>query len=222
MQTTQIGNLHWTTENLNLRNFRNGDEIPLATSLKDVLHYAANQQPCCCYYNFDESNKMYGLYYNWYAVADDRNLAPEGFRAPNHIDVENLFEELKNRNRQHYENAIIEKDVLFQQTQFNPTPSGYLCIEEEDDAVFEGLHKYAWYWTSSIFPDKDNWAPVYNFLNEDWDAGFYEANLYSYNHEYSDEPMGSMLAVRCVKTENTGGNKSVADELDDLLNGLNF
>ena len=30
MRTTKIGVLEWTTENLNVRNFRNGAEIPLA------------------------------------------------------------------------------------------------------------------------------------------------------------------------------------------------
>ena len=222
MRTTKIGPLEWTAENLNVRNFRNGAEIPLATSLEDVLYYAVTKQPCCCYYNFDKSNEIFGLYYNWYAVSDKRYLAPEGYKIPNHLDVENLFEQLKKLNVQPYENAIIEKDVLFNKTQLNPTPAGYLCIEEEDNVVFEDLNKYAWYWTSSLLPDKDNWASVYNLHNEDWDSDFYEATLYSFNYEYSDELMGSMLAVRCVKTEDNNGIKSVADQLDDLLNGIKF
>ena len=222
MQTTQIGNLHWCTENLNVRHFRNGDQIPLATSLREVLNYAAHQQPCCCYYNFDDSNKMYGLLYNWYAVYDGREIAPEGFRVANHFDVEVMFEELKNLNLQQYEYNILEKNVLFQQSQFNPTPTGYLSIEEEENADFEDLHKYAWYWTSSpiSFSEQEDWAPVYNFHNENWNEGFYEAMLYAYNHEASEEAKGSMLAVRCVKTET--GNSSIADQLDDLLSGLTF
>lgn len=222
MTYTQIGDLQWCSENLNLKTFRNGVEIPLATSLKDVLYYAAKKQPCCCYYNFDESNKMFGLYYNWYAVSDEKGLAPEGFRIPNHIDVENLFGELKKRNSNPYEDAIIEKDVLFEQTKLNPTPFGYLCTEEENDAVFEDLLKYAWYWTSSFMPDKNNWASVYNLVNYDWDRSFYEGILYFFNYKYSDEPMGSMLPVRCVKSDIDNSIKSITDQLDEFIISQNI
>ena len=39
---------------------------------------------------------MYGYLYNWYAVDDERNIAPEGFRVASHNDVSNLINYLIN------------------------------------------------------------------------------------------------------------------------------
>lgn len=69
-----IGSQEWSTENLEVTKFRNGDVIPEVT-LNDqwLLSYG------WCYYNNEESNgDLYGKLYNWEAVKDSRGLAPEG------------------------------------------------------------------------------------------------------------------------------------------------
>ena len=80
-KTVVIGEQEWMAENLNVTKFRNGDEIPIATSLEEWKIAYDNKQPICASYNFDESNRSkFGLIYNVYAIEDERGIAPEGFK----------------------------------------------------------------------------------------------------------------------------------------------
>ncbi len=78
-RTVKIGNQWWMAENLRVTHYRNGDLIPNATDAAewDVLSGAF------CYYDNDKKNAaIYGALYNWYAVDDERNIAPEGWHVP--------------------------------------------------------------------------------------------------------------------------------------------
>ena len=78
-----IGTQHWSTQNLDVATFRNGDTIPEART--DEQWQRANQQrtPAWCYYDNNPANgALYGRMYNWYAVADPRELAPAGWHIP--------------------------------------------------------------------------------------------------------------------------------------------
>jgi uncharacterized protein (TIGR02145 family) len=73
----------WMTENLNVKRFRNGDEIEEAKNEFDWLKAMSNNQPVWCYYNFDPANgDKYGALYNIFAVIDSRGLAPKGYHIP--------------------------------------------------------------------------------------------------------------------------------------------
>jgi len=72
-----IGNLIWTAENLKVTKYRNGDPIANVTidNSWKVLTTGAY-----CWYNNDIANKaVYGALYNFYAIADSRNIAPAGW-----------------------------------------------------------------------------------------------------------------------------------------------
>lgn len=76
-KTVTIGTQVWMAENLRTTKYRNGDPIPNVTNATswDTLKIGAY-----CYY--DNNNKyinVYGFLYNWYAVTDSRNLAPDGW-----------------------------------------------------------------------------------------------------------------------------------------------
>lgn len=78
-----IGGQRWMTENLNVSRFRNGDAIPEAKTYEDWYQAATSKQPAWCYYDNDPANgKKYGKIYNWYAVNDERGLAPSGWHVP--------------------------------------------------------------------------------------------------------------------------------------------
>jgi hypothetical protein len=82
-EITKIGNQYWTTKNLNVSRFRNGDEIPFVTSKEEWERAGKMGQPaCCCYGNAGYNCEKYGRLYNWYAVIDARGLAPEGWHVP--------------------------------------------------------------------------------------------------------------------------------------------
>jgi uncharacterized protein (TIGR02145 family) len=80
---TTVGTQVWSTKNLNVATYRNGDPIPFATNQSDWDNYAANQIGAYRYYNDDPTTEtIYGKWYNSYAVQDVRNLAPTGYHIP--------------------------------------------------------------------------------------------------------------------------------------------
>jgi uncharacterized protein (TIGR02145 family) len=91
-----IGSQVWMADNLTVTKFRNGDDIPEVTSKDEWYNYAEQGKPAFCYVNNDPANKgKYGVLYNYYAVADKRGLAPEGWRIPSHVDFQNLQAQLE-------------------------------------------------------------------------------------------------------------------------------
>ncbi len=90
--TILINDKVWMAENLNVSIFRNGDPIKECTSHDQWRLANIDKIPAYCYYDYDETNgNTYGKLYNWYAVNDPRNLAPEGWRIANDHDWNDLI-----------------------------------------------------------------------------------------------------------------------------------
>jgi uncharacterized protein (TIGR02145 family) len=78
--TVKIGIQIWATANLNVSTFRNGDTIPEARTNNEWAAAGESGKPAWCNYNNNSANGLkYGKLYNWYAVNDIRELAPEGW-----------------------------------------------------------------------------------------------------------------------------------------------
>lgn len=89
--TVIIGEQEWMSENLNVSHFRNGDTIPFAETSEQWLSASKNETPAWCYYRIDTSDVRWcGRLYNWYAVSDERGLAPEGWKVPSIEDFYDL------------------------------------------------------------------------------------------------------------------------------------
>ncbi len=88
-KTIIIGNQEWTSENLKVTKYRNGEDIPNLTDNKEwsVLSTGAY----AVYDNLEENSGTYGYLYNFYAVMDTRNLAPEGW----HVSTDDDWKELE-------------------------------------------------------------------------------------------------------------------------------
>jgi uncharacterized protein (TIGR02145 family) len=83
----KIGTQVWMRKNLDVLYFRNGDPIPIVKDTGEWRKAGEKKQPACCYYDNDSENgEKYGVLYNWYAVADKRGLAPEGWHVPSDDD----------------------------------------------------------------------------------------------------------------------------------------
>ena len=79
----KIGTQTWTSKNLDVSTFRNGEAIPEAKSKEEWSKAGDNKTAAFCYYEYDSKNgKVYGKLYNWYAVNDSRGLAPAGYHIP--------------------------------------------------------------------------------------------------------------------------------------------
>jgi uncharacterized protein (TIGR02145 family) len=75
-----IGTQIWTSKNLNVSTYRNGDTIPY---VQDPNAWAYLTTGAWCYYDTGASViTKYGKLYNWYAVSDLRGLAPNGYHIP--------------------------------------------------------------------------------------------------------------------------------------------
>jgi len=82
--TVVIGNQCWTVENLRASNYNNGDEIPNVTANSAWQNLSSG---AWSHYNNDALfENPYGKLYNWFAVADDRNVCPAGWHVPTDDD----------------------------------------------------------------------------------------------------------------------------------------
>jgi len=79
-RTVRIGNQVWMAENLKTTKYRNGDAI---ANVKEINSWNNLTSGAYCNYNNDENiASTYGRLYNWYAVSDNRSIAPEGWHVP--------------------------------------------------------------------------------------------------------------------------------------------
>jgi len=85
-----IGNQRWMMQNLQVTHYRNGDPIPNVT---DSLSWSNWKSGAYCNYgNVESFVPKYGRLYNWYAVNDNRGIAPSGWHVPSKEEWETLIE----------------------------------------------------------------------------------------------------------------------------------
>ena len=102
--TDTIGNIEvlsdssliWSTSNLNVSKFKNGESIKEAKTAAEWEDALDKGIPAWCYYeNNPQFGKEYGKLYNYYAVTSLKGLAPEGWHIANEEDWQILFSSLK-------------------------------------------------------------------------------------------------------------------------------
>ena len=79
-KTVRIGTQVWMAENLKVTHYRNGDALSNITGDEEWTNLSAGAY--CSVYGNNSNTDTYGLLYNWFAVNDVRNLAPEGWHVP--------------------------------------------------------------------------------------------------------------------------------------------
>ncbi len=81
LPSVTICNQVWTSKNLDVSTYKNGDIIPQVTN---SAVWATLTTGAWCWYNNDSTlyASIYGKLYNWYAVTDIRGLAPIGWHIP--------------------------------------------------------------------------------------------------------------------------------------------
>lgn len=129
---------NWSLLDLKVTTFRNGDPLLEVTTEANWKFCNANQIPA---YFMLGSTLEDGVLYNFYAVDDPRQLAPEGYRIAtledvNHLDPQQVFQ-----------SANTTWKTKGQGTYFNASGNGYVSVES-----FNLLSKgdAAYYWTSTI------------------------------------------------------------------------
>jgi len=182
-KTVIIGSQEWMSENLNVEHYRNGDVIP---QVQDYEKWSALTTGAWCYYENSSSNgKTYGKLYNWYAVADPRGLAPEGWHVPNDAEWTQLTDFLGGEKvagkKMKSKTGWLENKSAINESGFTAIPGG-MC---DKDGSFYDINKFACFWSSS---ESSNVFAWYRFL------------IYNYaNVARFDGAKERGLSVRCVK-----------------------
>lgn len=82
--TIVIGTQEWMAENLRTTTYANGDTIP---NVIDGPQWGSLTTGAWAFYqNNSQFENPYGKLYNWYAVADPRNVCPTGWHVPTDAD----------------------------------------------------------------------------------------------------------------------------------------
>ena len=146
----KIGTQDWMNINLNADKFLNGDSIPQATTTEEWEKAGRERRPVWCYYNNDPSNAVkYGKLYNWYAVADTRNICPAGWHVPSDVEWTLLIDYLGGENAAFTKIMYVtgeSNDDSIKISGFSGMPGGF----RNGDGSFCGIGSYGGWWSSTV------------------------------------------------------------------------
>ena len=182
-KTVKIGDQWWMMENLKVTRFRNGDAIP---NITDNTVWTNMLTGAYCNYDNDEANvATYGRLYNWYAVNDGRNIAPEGWRIPS-LDEgwETLFHflagdsvaggKIKEAGTVHWRSANIGAT---NESGFCSLPGGYRGFNH---GYFSFMGVASYFWSSTEDTTFSAWR---RYL--EYDSRCFYQDSWNKNHEFS-------------------------------------
>ncbi len=216
-QTKIIGMQEWMAENLRTTQYRDGTSILTGLSANEwanATEGAYSVFPHDGIEGIDSEAQMvdlYGKFYNWFAVDDERGLCPDGWRVP----TDNDWQELEDFLLDQYD--AINPDNLgnaLKSCRQVGSPLGGECDTENhprwnahgthygtDDADFSGLPagsrnylgnhfnlgNMSFWWTSSTYPDNPQNVIYRRMFN----------NQGVLNHNNTQKQAG--FSVRCIK-----------------------
>ncbi|MEQ9188510.1 MAG: fibrobacter succinogenes major paralogous domain-containing protein [Cryomorphaceae bacterium] len=160
----------WQLTNLAVTSFSNGDEIPQAVSAEEWKIAAKEEKPAWCYFeNRKDYGDKYGILYNWYAVNDERGLAPKGWWVPTKIDFDSLCSAIGCEDvpvKMKAKGEWIRNEGITNESGFAGLPAGSRTPNGEfinggvlDPLLSNGLESTAW-WTR----DQSNKLKAYAYV----------------------------------------------------------
>jgi uncharacterized protein (TIGR02145 family) len=147
-ETVIIGDQEWMAENLRTTKYSNGDPIPLET---DVATWISLTTGAYCWYDNNNTNETpYGKLYNWYVVADNRNVCPVGWHVASDAEFTVLTDYLGGEsvagNKMKSISNWNNNGNGTNESGFNAFPGGY-CYESGSFCCTGGY--YGYWWSSS-------------------------------------------------------------------------
>jgi uncharacterized protein (TIGR02145 family) len=189
-KTVTIGTQVWMAENLRTTTYRNGDPVPQVTG--DVQWVALTTGAECSYYNEEKYVPVFGRLYNWYAVNDSRNIAPEGWHVPSDNEWSTLesflgdsiaAKKLKESGMTHWLSYPMTHNAT-NETGFTALPGGFR-YEILYDRTFWYMNFYGRWWSTTGSDASKAWSREM-YTDDDSVARFESKKLYGYS-------------IRCVK-----------------------
>ena len=92
----RIGERIYSDKNLSTHEFTNGDMIRIVRNDEEWVECIQMKEPACRIIddNLSEDWRQGGLLYNYYAISDERGLAPEGWEVMSGEDWDNVYEHI--------------------------------------------------------------------------------------------------------------------------------
>ena len=154
-KTVKIGNQVWTSKNLDVATYRNGDVIP---QVEDYKAWENLTTGAWCYFDNDASNgTKYGKLYNWYAVNDPRGLAPNGYHIPTDAEWTQLSDYLGGESeagtKMKSTSGWVENGNGTNSSGFSGLPGGY----RNYPGTFDVIGKGGSWWSSTEFSTYVAW-----------------------------------------------------------------
>jgi len=186
MEQIKIGDQTWSSKNLDVDTFRNGDPIPHAETEEQWKQAGENGKPAWCYNKNDPANgKKYGKLYNWHAVNDPRGLAPEGWHVPSDDEWEILVDHLGGKDiagtKMKSTGGWKNDGNGTNESGFSGLPGGY----RDFLGTFSGIGKDGYWWSSTELRTYSAWTCYLYYFN-----GIVSRNDYDKKNGFS---------VRCLR-----------------------
>jgi uncharacterized protein (TIGR02145 family) len=191
VNVVKVRNTVWSVNNLDVDRYRNGDHLVQVNDLNTLRNIKTG---AWCYYDFNSSNgTVYGKLYNWYAVNDQRKLAPEGFHIPSTYEWDELVGNLggefqaggKLKEKEFWRWSLPNKGAT-NEIGFTALPGGGA------EWGFDAINLEANWWTSTERDEEKAWIRCIDHNGP-------EINKYSLHKK-------CFYSVRCVLDENQKRN----------------
>ena len=197
----EIGNQCWFKENLRTANCNNGDPI---SNITDNTEWSNTTTPASCFYNnLPSYQNSHGNLYNWYVIADPRNVCPIGWHVPSDAEWSTLVNYLGGPNvagGKMKAIGIIQSGTGLwsypntdanNSSGFSGLPGGFRQIE------YNYSESVGAFWTSSVSEMDVLGSTTYNMF---YDSG-------NITRSYSFRAVG--MSIRCISSGSVGN-----DEID--------
>jgi uncharacterized protein (TIGR02145 family) len=115
-KTTTISDKYiWMGENYSGNTYNNGDSIPRANNLDELLGYLNKHIGCYYYRDFDpETEPYFGKIYTVDVIADARGITPPGWRLPSIYDFEELYNRLKSLDLGYVQEYVVNSNSFWE------------------------------------------------------------------------------------------------------------
>ena len=184
-QTISIGSQVWMAENLKCVRYNNGDSIPY---IGDYVTWINLRTGAYCNYNNDIlKGEFYGRLYNFYALADNRGLAPAGWHLPDADEWMTLFDylggyyiaggKLKESGTAHW---LAPNAGATNETGFTALPGGYFGNDS-----FLNMNRSGLWWMYSLYNTTNAWFMSLSYQDNQVNINYW--------------PFYSGLSVRCIR-----------------------
>jgi uncharacterized protein (TIGR02145 family) len=157
-QIVTIGTQVWMAENLKTTHYRNGDTIPNVIS--NIVWDSLTAGAFCNYNNDAALTAVYGRLYNWYAIGDNRKIAPIGWHVASEAEWQTLVAylggndiaggKLKEAGFSHW---LSPNTGATNESHFSALPGG----DRDGNGSYNYMGIDAYYWTSTKYGSSLAW-----------------------------------------------------------------